>query len=59
MAKSVIKIAKRDEIDKFVQYENPLSCEVTGDRTKRVEFRLDLKMYNIYMNIINKAFEDG
>ena len=57
VAKSVIKIAKRDEIDKFVKYEDPLTCEVTG--TKRAEFKLDVNMYNVYMNIINKAFEDG
>ena len=57
VAKSVIKIAKRDDIDQFVKYENPLICKVFGTRT--VDFVLDLNIYYIYMNVINKAFDNG
>ena len=57
VAKSVIKIAKRGEIDKFVTYEAPLTCYVS-ESFQRPVFHVDQELYNIYMNVINKAFEN-
>lgn len=57
VAKSVIKIAKRDDIDKFVTYEDTLMCKVSKEN--KVDFFIDQKMYFAYMNVINKAFYNG
>ena len=61
IAKSVIKIAKRDDIDKFVTFEAPLTCSSSDDQVKsleKIEFNIDRQMYDTYMNVINKAFEN-
>ena len=61
VVKSVIVIPTRGDVDKYVKVEVPLTCEVKPDVDNRkvVYFNLDLPMFNLYMNVINKEYENG